>query len=206
MSLSTRQLFLTCLILLSLAFGFRASCQDLPDRSEQLAAEPSESQNKSPMQLQQARAKKRADDQIGFAKNVFPLFIQSAKDFSKLAIAALGLTIVFREKVLGETSGPMEVSWLLISSWTCFLISILSSIVYQWVAIRIIAVYRGYESIYFPLTYGFAWPGPIYGLMTISFFLGALLLGLTSSFQLLAQRKKLRRAPKDAVPAPLKSN
>lgn len=57
----------------------------------------------------------------GYAKDVLPRYIDCAKTFSQMAIAALSLTIIFREKVLGGT-GPMKLGRLLVASWSCFLV------------------------------------------------------------------------------------
>lgn len=143
---------------------------------------------------EKAAAEKQADDEFasekGYAKDVLPLFIDSAKGFSQMAIAALALTIVFKEKVLGAP-GPMKVSGLLIASWSCFLVTIGTAITYQWLAIRLISLKNRYEPEYFPLTHHSVWPGNIYGVMLISFFVGAILLVTTSALQLSAKTKPL---------------
>lgn len=156
-----------------LAFGLNLRAQE----------NPRSTQSQSPAITSALQATAGDEAAKGYAKNVLPLYIDCAKAFSQMAIGALSLTIVFREKVLG-TSGPMKVSWLLIASWICFLISIGAGLCYQWLAIRLISLKDGYETPYFPLKYGVVWPGNIFGLMLVSFFFGACLLVITSARQL----------------------
>jgi len=147
---------------------------------------------------QEADDEQKAKDKLaaekGFAKDVLPLFIDSAKVFAQMSIAALGLTIIFREKVLGQ-AGPMKVNWLMVGSWACYLITFFFSLVYQWLAIRLISLRNHYEDPYFPLTIRQFYPGNIYGAMLITFFIGSLLLVVGSSIQLLSKRE-------DSLPDP----
>ena len=124
-------------------------------------------------------------------KLLMPLYIDSAKTYSQLSIGALALTIVFKEKVLGDV-GRMQVNKLLIASWFCFLISIAASAYYQWVAVRLINHYikktAGFDVVQFPLTISWLWPGYAYGLMVSTFFIAASLLVLSSIYQLTMTR------------------
>lgn len=132
---------------------------------------------------------------LDFAKEVMPLYIESAKSYAQLSAAALALTIIFKEKVMGE-SGRMRVNILMVSSWFFFLLSIGASAYYQWVAIRLIEHYRnlaaGYDGLYFPLTIWWLWPAYAYGLMVFCFFAGATLLMLTSAEQLFSGSTRKR--------------
>jgi hypothetical protein len=77
-------------------------------------------------------ALKASMDNLQYAEHVMPLWIDGAKTFAATASAALGLTIVFKEKVIGN-SGRMKTSAYLIGSWLSYLLCIGTSILYQWV-------------------------------------------------------------------------
>jgi len=125
---------------------------------------------------------------VRFTKEVMPLYIDSARAFAQLSAGALALTIAFKEKVLGEI-GRMRINVLLITSWLCFLVAIGASAYYQWVAVRLIEQslhdLAGDETLHFPLTVAWMWPGYAYGVMVIFFFVGSLLLILACASQLL---------------------
>jgi hypothetical protein len=129
---------------------------------------------------------------VRFAKFVMPLYIDTAKTYAQLSVGALALTIVFKEKVLGEV-GRLRINVLLVASWLCFLIAIAASAYYQWVAVRLIQYYMnqsvGDDTLYFPLSVPWLWPGYAYGVMVAAFFVAAMLLVLTSLRQLLTGSK-----------------
>lgn len=83
-----------------------------------------------------------------------------------MSVAALGFTIAFKERVLGET-GLMRVNVLLSISWLAFLLAISASEYYQWVAVRIIKFYQersaDIENLYFPFTVEWLWSWYAYG-------------------------------------------
>ena len=84
-------------------------------------------------------------DNLQYAEHVMPLWIDGAKTFAATASAALGLTIVFKEKVLGN-SGRMKTGSSLLASWLAYLGCIGTSVVYQWMAVHwIIAQHADFE-------------------------------------------------------------
>ena len=121
------------------------------------------------------------------AKETMPMYIDSAKNYAQISAAALALTVVFREKILGE-SGKVKTNWLLFSTWFCFLLTIGLSVIYQWVAVRWLE-YRieatlGINDWRFPINHFLLQPGIIYGEMIFMFIAAAVLLFLTSARQL----------------------
>jgi hypothetical protein len=129
-----------------------------------------------------------------FASDVMPLYIESARTYAQLAAGALGLTIVFREKVLGLEPGR-GINALLVSCWVGFLGAIGASAYYQWVAVRLIEYSKRYlaglagdEEQYFPLTVSWLWPGRAYGVMVALFFAGGVFLVAASALQLGTRR------------------
>jgi hypothetical protein len=136
------------------------------------------------------------------AKETMPLYIDNAKSYAGLAGAALGLTIIFREKVIGET-GTIEKSFSLFTCWACFVVTIFFSAFYQWMAVRWIemrinATY-GLPDTRFPLGTVIK-PSFVYGAMLFFFFVGAVILLISSTHQLL--RRKHPIPPPPPVPAP----
>ena len=68
-------------------------------------------------------------------KEIIPLYIDTAKSFLNVSSAALGLTIVFREKVVGVQLNS-KVGLLMISSWLFYLLTIGASVLYQYLAVK----------------------------------------------------------------------
>ena len=68
-------------------------------------------------------------------KEIMPLYIDSAKYFATLSSGALGLTIVFYEKIVGARPGD-PVNKTMVGSWFLFLLTIGTSAFYQYLAIR----------------------------------------------------------------------
>jgi hypothetical protein len=144
-------------------------------------------QQLSPQDLQSATA---------FTEHVIPLYIESARTYSQLSIGAIALTVTFREKVLAQ-QGKMRIGPLLFASWSSFLAAIGASAWYQYVAVKLIEVISRDPAQFitediefeFPLSVSLLWPGYAYGVMVTSFFLGAVLLVIASSEQLLTRRK-----------------
>jgi hypothetical protein len=127
---------------------------------------------------------------IAYTKDVMPLYIDSAKTYAQLSIGALAFSIAFKEKVLGQ-KGPLRAGFVLISSWSLFLISIAASAWYQYISVKFIEFVRNSEltSDATPgLVGGLLGPAPAYGAMLVSFFLGALLLVVASSRQLFSSQ------------------
>ena len=117
-----------------------------------------------------------------------PLYIDSAQAYLQLAVAALGLTVVFKEKVLG-LEGKMRVTRWLLTSWTCLLASIGVGAWYQYVAVKWIAwCYFAPQAapVQFPLSVFMLRPGPAYFAMVGFFYIGSLLLVVASARQLMS--------------------
>jgi hypothetical protein len=123
---------------------------------------------------------------LKYAENIMPLWIDSAKTFAATASAALGLTVVFKDKVLGN-SGRMRTSSFLLASWAFYILTIGTSIFYQWMAVHwIIALREAPDTSSRPEYYPFTWLGPhvIYGTMMICFFVGSIVLVIASAQEL----------------------
>jgi len=121
-------------------------------------------------------------------KIIIPLYIDSAQVFLQLSIAALALSIIFREKVLGE-KGPMSVGILLLGSWLCFLLSIGASAFYQYLAIKFLDSISDHPAIILYFESLVRSPGRIYGAMLVFFFLGSAFLVASSIKQLFFRQK-----------------
>jgi hypothetical protein len=66
---------------------------------------------------------------------IMPLYMDSAQMYLQLSIGALALTIIFKEKILGEKNG-IKVELYLIVSWLLFLLTIGFSAFYQYLAVK----------------------------------------------------------------------
>jgi hypothetical protein len=130
-----------------------------------------------------------AEVMVDFADKVMPLYIESAKTYAQLSMAALGVTITFKEKVLGARPGRF-LDALFLSSWFCFVLAIGASAYYQWVAVRLIQYVKD-DQVYFPLTVSWLWPGYAYGVMVSCFFLATLLLVVTATGRLRVERSEM---------------
>jgi hypothetical protein len=115
--------------------------------------------------------------------DIIPLYIDSAKTFMSLATGALGLTITFREKIVGMKAGT-NVSTPMIISWLFFLLTIASSSFYQYLGVKFldsVSCFPGTIQYFETLVKN---PGKVYGVMLISFVLGALFLVVSACLQL----------------------
>ncbi len=135
---------------------------------------------------------------VELAERVLPLYIESARHYAQLSVGALAVSIAFQEKVLGQ-QGRIRASMMLFGAWICLLLSIGAGAWYQYVAIKEIAwivegVTRGMSPydvpLQFPLTIGWLWPGYTYGMMVVTFFLGAVLLVAACVQQILTKSSK----------------
>ena len=116
-------------------------------------------------------------------KDVMTLYIDSAKTFASLSSAALALTIVFRQQVIGVK--PAEhIANTMVASWAFFLFAIMASAFYQYFAIKLLD-----SNSLAPGTAGpFAGiePGWIYATMAAAFLVASTLLVLAAWSQLTA--------------------
>jgi len=117
-------------------------------------------------------------------KEIIPLYIDTAKSFAALSSGALGLTIVFYEKIVGAKPGN-PVNRMMVASWLFYLLTIASSALYQYLAVRFldwVSCYKAAEShLYQPLIES---PYIMYGAMLIFFLLASTLLVLAAWRQL----------------------
>ncbi|MBF0367917.1 MAG: hypothetical protein HQL52_00510 [Magnetococcales bacterium] len=118
-------------------------------------------------------------DERGF--QIIKSYIDSTKTFNNLCGAGLALPLIFNEKLhrLFESAAKIDGTGFkfVISSWVFFLTAILAGVFYQYVAIKY-AEYKMFKKATYvnrPLKYFVEGkgPGPIYGVMVISFFFGA---------------------------------
>ena len=123
-------------------------------------------------------------------EKIINLYIQSTKHFIELSSAALALSVIFREKILGFKESA-NIGWLLIGAWLAFLCSIGFGILYEYLAIHFLSLKLklSLEPTILPI-YFEKNPGVIYGAMTIFFFLGAVLLLLSGLISIREKRVK----------------
>lgn len=107
---------------------------------------------------------------------IIGLFIDNAKTYVQLSIGALVLSVTFLHEVVGAPPNQkLQVPWLLMVSWSSFLIAILTGAFYQYHAIKYIESNSD-------VGYNPSWnkrfdrePSWLYGAMLITFVLGAAL-------------------------------
>ena len=105
---------------------------------------------------------------------VIGLFIENAKTYVQLSIGALILSVTFLHEVVGAPPNQrLQVPWLLIVSWSFFLMAILTGAFYQYHAVK-------YIELNSDVGYNPSWnkrldrePSWLYGGMLIIFVLGA---------------------------------
>ncbi|MCW8891787.1 MAG: hypothetical protein OQL18_00515 [Deltaproteobacteria bacterium] len=117
---------------------------------------------------------------------IMPLYMDSAQMYLQLSIGALALTIIFKEKILGEKNG-INVELYLIVSWLLFLLTIGFSAFYQYLAVKFldsVSDVPGKIQYFESLVRA---PGKIYGLMLLSFFSAAVLFVLNALKQIVGK-------------------
>ncbi len=122
---------------------------------------------------------------------IMPLYIDSAQMYLQLSIGALALTIIFKEKILGEEDG-IKVEWSLIVSWFLFLLTIGASALYQYLAVKFldsVSEAPGRIQYFESLVRS---PGKIYGIMLVSFFSAAVLFVLNALKQIIGKERSGR--------------
>jgi hypothetical protein len=112
-------------------------------------------------------------------KVIMPLYLDTAKTFMNLSSAALLLTIVFREKIVGSQPGT-RVDRLMILSWLCFLLTIGASAFYQYLAVKFLDSLSCAPGSNQHFEYLVKDPGNVYGVMLVLFFVAATLLVATA--------------------------
>lgn len=71
--------------------------------------------------------------------DVMKAYCDTAKSYVQIASAAIAAPFVFTQTILGSAGTGGGVSWPLAAAWSCFLITVASGLVYQWLAIRLVS-------------------------------------------------------------------
>lgn len=109
-------------------------------------------------------------------KELMSLYIDSAKTFLSLSSAALALTVVFREKIVGASPGK-PLSRTMVASWALFLLTATLSAFYQYLAVRFLDIMCKSPAPKSDLWHN---PGYVYGSMLCTFVLACALLACTA--------------------------
>ena len=113
-------------------------------------------------------------------KEIMPLYIDSAQFFAALSSGALGLTIVFYEKIVGYRPGD-SINRTMVASWLLFLLAIGTSAFYQYLAIRFLDFVSCYPAKPSKLYQGLIEaPGNVYGAMLFLFVAASALLVISA--------------------------
>ncbi len=113
---------------------------------------------------------------------IMPFYIDTAKMYMGLASGALGLTMAFRERIVGAAPGE-SVGGCMVASWFALLLAIGGSAFYQYLAVKYLDISSGAtDKGPFPVLADN--PGYVYGFMLVSFYAGAVLLVLAAWFNL----------------------
>jgi hypothetical protein len=110
--------------------------------------------------------------QYSVDKDIMPLYLDTAKTYMNLSSGALALTMVFREKVIGAKPGT-TVAVPLVVCWSLFLVAIGASAFYQYLAVKFLDSISCSPGAIQYFHYLVQHPGKVYGVMQITFFLGA---------------------------------
>ena len=123
---------------------------------------------------------------------IIPLYIESAQLYLQLSIAAIGLSVAFKEKILGQKS-KKNVSRALVGSWLLYLVTIGVSAFYQYLAVKFLdksldpdVTVKWFKDLVNE-------PGHIYGVMMITFFLASTLFVISSALEL--RQSKMANKP-----------
>ena len=112
---------------------------------------------------------------------IMEMYSSGAKSFNQLSSIAIGVTIVFSEKVLGDNT-PIDATQYLIWTWILFLTSIAFGVFYQYFAVKFLENRHAGGFVFVPLYPKILvkYPGVIYGLMMLTFLLGGIMLVYTA--------------------------
>jgi hypothetical protein len=116
-----------------------------------------------------------------FAANkvTIPMYIDTTKTFIQLATSLLGLSVVFREKIVGGAAAA-RVSRTLVASWAFLLLSVAAGALYQYRAVKFLeslSAAPGGTTLFDRL---FSPPAVLYAAMLIFFFVGATFVALAA--------------------------
>jgi hypothetical protein len=118
---------------------------------------------------------------------IMPLYINSAQMYLQLSIGALALTILFKEKILGEKKG-LKVEVYLIVSWFLSLLTIGLSAFYQYLAVKFLDSVSDFPGKIHYFRSLIKAPGIIYAAMLVSFFSAAALFLLNALKQIIDKK------------------
>lgn len=108
---------------------------------------------------------------------IISMFIDSAKQFVALSTGVVTLTVAFLKDFL-HREGQLRPSWHLKAAWLALFAAIASGALYQYVAVKYLDAITGNPPGH-PFRYLSRNPGYVYGLMLVTFCVGALLLLLS---------------------------
>jgi len=120
-------------------------------------------------------------------KEIMPLYIDTAKSFATLSSGALGLTIIFYEKIVGAKPGD-RINKAMVTTWLLYLLTIASSAIYQYLAVRFLDWVSCWPAKESALYQSFIErPGYVYGVM-LFFFLSASAMLVIAAWRQLPRR------------------
>jgi hypothetical protein len=99
------------------------------------------------------------------------MFCANAKTYIQLSGIALVLTLTFAREILHMQSNLVDV-WLILM-WSCFLLTVVSGALYQYLAAQSLERYFVWHT---PHVWDWLPPGLVYGIMLIAFYGGAFIL------------------------------
>lgn len=104
---------------------------------------------------------------------IMEMYSSAAKSFNQLSSIAIGVTIVFSEKVLGDKA-PIDATQYLILTWILFLTSIACGVFYQYFAVKFLENRHADGFVFMPLYPKILvkYPGVVYGVMMLAFLFG----------------------------------
>jgi len=117
-----------------------------------------------------SRAKERVD--FDREHKVMKMFSDNAKTYIQLSGAALALTLTFAHQILHLPEDKNIADGWMILMWSCFLLTVLSGALYQYLAAKYLEQQVDWE--FFKL-WGWIQAGTVYGVMLASFYGGALI-------------------------------
>lgn len=103
------------------------------------------------------------------------MYIENSKSYIQIGVGALVLPVLFLKAITGQDHNPAQINWLIETSWLCFLISIGAGLLYQYLSVKHIAYLSGEKEWYWIPHWTVQRPGIVYGLMVISFYIGAII-------------------------------
>ena len=115
------------------------------------------------------------------------MYIDSAQLYLQLSIGAIGLSVAFKEKILGE-GAKKSISLSLAASWLFFLATVGLSAFYQYLAVKFLDTELDPSVVPKYFTSLVKEPGHVYGYMLFAFFTGAVLLVLSSALELWSRK------------------